>query len=181
MKKSLKKYDVTFQLVPPHVHHRNAAERSIQTWKTHFCSGLATCDPKHPLAKWDLLMPQAEITLNLLRSSRQYPKLSAYDCLNRTFNYLITPLSPLGTRIISHTTPSQRTNMAPHGIDGWYVGPSMDHYRCRKCYIPTTSRLWGILSIDWSPHTVPFPTVPSEEYLRQTADDMLIILQSPTE
>ena len=70
MNKAFKKYDVAFQLVPPHVHRRNADERAIQNWKNHFCFGLSTCDPKSPLVEWDLLMPQAEITLNLLRSSR---------------------------------------------------------------------------------------------------------------
>ena len=126
-------------------------------------------------------MPQAEITLNLLRYSHRYPKISAYNFLNRTFNYLSTPLSPPGTRIIANITLSQCTNMAPHGINGWYVGPSMDHYRCHKCYIPTTSRFWDVLNIDWFPHIVPFPTVTSDNYLRQTVDNMLSILQSPTE
>jgi hypothetical protein len=41
LNKAFKKYDVNFQRVPPHVHRRNAAERAIQTWKNHFCSGLA--------------------------------------------------------------------------------------------------------------------------------------------
>ena len=119
--------------------------------------------------------------MNLLRSSRRYPNLSAYDFLNRTFNYLSTPLSPTGTRILAHITPSQRTNTAPHGIDGWYVGPSMDHCRCHKCYIPTTSRCWDVLTIDWFPHTVPPPTVTSDTYLIQTADEILSIMKSPTE
>ena len=57
--------DVNFQRVPPHIHHRNAAERTIQTWKNHLCSGLATCDPKFPLTEWDLRTPQAGIALNL--------------------------------------------------------------------------------------------------------------------
>ena len=73
LKKAFAKYKMDFQRVPPHVHRRNAAERAIQTWKNHFCAGLATCDPKFPLTEWDLLMPQASITLNLLRSSRVSP------------------------------------------------------------------------------------------------------------
>ena len=101
MKTAFAKYDVAFQLVPPYVHRRNAAERAIQTWKNHFCSGLATCDPKFPLAEWDLLMPQADLTLNLLRSSRCYPQLSAHACLNQSFDLLSTPLAPPGTRIIA--------------------------------------------------------------------------------
>ena len=163
MKKAFSKYDVAFQLVPPHVHRRNDVERAIQTWKNHFCAGLATCNPKPPLAEWNLLMPQAEITLNLLRSSRGYQNLSAYNCLHCTFHYLSTPLCPPGTRIIAYITPSQHTNMAHHGIDGWYVGPSMDHYHYHKCYIPTTSRCWDVLTIDWFLHTVPFHTFTSDK------------------
>ena len=71
--------------------------------------------------------------------------------------------------------------MAPHRINGWYFGPSMDRYRCHKRYIPTTSRCWDVLTIDWFPHNVPFPTVTSDNYLIQTAVNMLSILQSPTE
>jgi hypothetical protein len=49
LKKAFQKYNVAFQRVPPHVHRQNAAERAIQTWKNHFCAGLATCGPKFPL------------------------------------------------------------------------------------------------------------------------------------
>jgi hypothetical protein len=177
LKKAFKKYDVNFQRVPPHSHRRNAAERAIQTWKNHFCSGLATCDPKFPLTEWDLLVPQAEITLNLLRSSRRQPNLSAYDCLHGTFDFNKSPLAPPGTRVVVHITPSQRHNMAPHGIDGWYVGPSIEHYRCHKCYIPSTFGIRDALTIDWFPSNVPFPKVSTDDYLRQTATDMLTLLQ----
>jgi hypothetical protein len=177
LKKAFKKYNVDFQRVPPHVHRRNSAERAIQTWKNHFCAGLATCDPKFPLTEWDLLMPQADITLNLLRSSRRQPKLSAYACLNGNFDFNKTPLAPPGTRVVVHVTPNQRANMAPHGVDGWYVGPSEEHYRCHKCYIPSSSGVRDALTVDWFPHTVPFPKVSTDDYLRQTANDMLTIIQ----
>jgi hypothetical protein len=42
LKKAFTKNNVAFQRVPPSVHRRNAAERAIQTWKNHFCAGLAT-------------------------------------------------------------------------------------------------------------------------------------------
>jgi hypothetical protein len=123
-------------------------------------------------------MPQADLTLNLLQSSRRYPKLSAHSLLNKAFNFLSTPLALPGTRAVAHTTPAQQANMAPHGVDGWYVGPSLDHYRCHKCYIPSTSQSWNVLIVDWFPHTVPFPNVNSDDYLRQTADGMLSNLRS---
>jgi hypothetical protein len=121
LKKAFKKHNVAFQLVPPHIHRASAPERAIQTWKNHFCSGLA---------EWDLLMPQADITLKLLRSSRRQPKLSACACLFRNFDFNETPLDPPGTRAAVHITPNQRTNMLPHGVDGWCVGPSEEHCHC---------------------------------------------------
>jgi hypothetical protein len=32
----LNQHDIQFQLAPPRMHHRNAAERAIQTFKNHF-------------------------------------------------------------------------------------------------------------------------------------------------
>jgi hypothetical protein len=61
---------IAYQLVPPHCHRRNAAERAIRTFKEHFVAGLSSVDPSFPMHLWDRLLPQAEITLNLLRTSR---------------------------------------------------------------------------------------------------------------
>jgi hypothetical protein len=68
-----------FQLVPPHMHRRNAAERAIRTWKNHFVAGLCSTDTRFPIHLWDRLLAQATITLNLLRPSRRNPKISAYN------------------------------------------------------------------------------------------------------
>jgi hypothetical protein len=35
---------IEFQLVPPQMHRRNAAERAIRTWKNHFVAGLCSAD-----------------------------------------------------------------------------------------------------------------------------------------
>ena len=47
------KNKIEFQLVPPHLHRANAAERAIRTWKNHFVSILCGLDPKFPLQLWD--------------------------------------------------------------------------------------------------------------------------------
>jgi hypothetical protein len=65
--------NVEYQLVPPHCHSRNAAERAIRTFKEHYVAGLSSVDPRFSLHFWDRLLPQAEITLNLLRTSRLHP------------------------------------------------------------------------------------------------------------
>jgi hypothetical protein len=53
------------------------AERAIRTFKEHFVAGLASFDPYFPLHLWDRLLQQAEMTFNLLRTSRQHTQLSA--------------------------------------------------------------------------------------------------------
>jgi hypothetical protein len=51
--------DVEYQLVPPHCHRRNAAERAIRTFKEHFVAGISYVDPTLPLNLWYRLLPQA--------------------------------------------------------------------------------------------------------------------------
>ena len=111
--------------MPPHIHQRNSAKRAIQTFKNHFIAGLASTDPNFPLSNWCRLIPQAELTLNVLRPSRLNPKLSAYAQLEVAFDFTRTPLAPPGTRAIVHEKPTQRRTWAPHGVDGWYIGPAM--------------------------------------------------------
>ena len=48
-KQALYKKGIKYQLVPPHIHRANAAERAIQTFTDHFSAGLASCNFKFPL------------------------------------------------------------------------------------------------------------------------------------
>ena len=145
--------------MPPHQHRRNAAERAIQTWKNHFISGLSSTDPTFPLNAWDYLLPQCDITLNLLRSSRRQPHLSAHACLFGNYDFNRTPLAVPGTRVVIHDTSDQRPTFAPHGTDGYYVGPSLEHYRCFKVFLPVTQSTRDSVTVEWFPSSVPFPKV----------------------
>ena len=49
LRATFSKKEVQFQLVSPHVHRRNAAERVIQTFKHYLISGLCTCDSRYQL------------------------------------------------------------------------------------------------------------------------------------
>ena len=49
LKEFNKKNNIEYQLVPPHAHRRNAAERAIRTWKNHFIAGLCSVDPTFPM------------------------------------------------------------------------------------------------------------------------------------
>jgi hypothetical protein len=54
--------NIAYQLVQPHCHRRNAAERAIRTFMEHFVAGLSSVDPSFPMHLWDRLLPKAEIT-----------------------------------------------------------------------------------------------------------------------
>ena len=108
LRKAFSKNKVAFQLVPPHMHRKNAAERAISMFKNHFLAGLASCDPSFPLVEWDRLIYQAVLTLNLLRPSRLNPQLSSYAYLFGNFDFNRCPLAPPGTKIVAHDRPENR-------------------------------------------------------------------------
>jgi hypothetical protein len=177
LKEAFQKYQIRFQRVPPKEHRVNAAERAIKTFKNHFISILCTVDAKFPLTEWDCLLPQATLTLNLLRSSRIHASLSAYASLFGNFDFNRTPLAPPGTKIVAHTSSEARTPYGEHGKVGWYIGPSLEHYRCWKCYFEDTMADRDVLKVDFFPQKIPFPTITRDDYLKQTAEDMLHLLQ----
>jgi hypothetical protein len=109
---------INFQLVPPGLHQRNAAERAIRTFKNHFIAGLCTTAADFPLTLWDQILPQALMTLNLLRTSRINPRLPAWSQVHGIFDFNRTPLAPPGTRVLGHEKPSLRGTWSPHAVDG---------------------------------------------------------------
>ena len=111
-------WDIHFQLVPPHIHHRNADKRAIGTFNTHFLSILAGVAEDFPKHCWDLLLPQAELTLNLLCQSQVQPMISAYGCMHGPFDYNATPLGPLGCAVIIHKKNAQRHTWDFRGHEG---------------------------------------------------------------
>ena len=47
---NLNNMGITYQLVPPRCHRRNATERAIQSYKNHMISALCTIDPRFSMA-----------------------------------------------------------------------------------------------------------------------------------
>ena len=64
--------------------------------------------------------------------------LSAYTHIFGNFCFLRTPLAPPGTQIVIHNIPNYRESWEPHGEDGWYIRPSIEHYLFHNTYIPNT-------------------------------------------
>jgi hypothetical protein len=165
--------------VPPHCHRRNAAERAIRTFKEHFVAGLSSVDPAFPLHLWDRLLPQAEITLNLLRISRLHPQLSAAAHFRGLADYNKTAFAPPGCKIIAHEKPGKRRTWTPHGQHGYSLGPAMHHYRCQNVYISSMASERIVDTIEFFPHNYKIPQLSSTDRLIMAAKDMTDALQNP--
>jgi hypothetical protein len=95
IKKFLTKNECKHQLVEPHNHQVNAAERVIQTFKDAFIAALTTADSNFLLQLWDEITPQVQDMLNMMRASRVDPTISAYEDLNGPYDWNRYPLAPL--------------------------------------------------------------------------------------
>jgi hypothetical protein len=159
----INQHDIQFQLAPSHMHRRNAAERAIQTFKNHFIAGLCSVDPNFPLRLWDRILPQATITLNLLRQSSLNPMVSAHAQLYGHYDFNQAPMAPPGTRVVAHEKPQQRAIWDPHGVDGWYLGPAPDHYRCYRVYINKTKADRIVDTVEFFPANVTMSRTASKD------------------
>ncbi len=126
------------QLVEPHNHRMIAAERTIQTFKDAFINALTTTDSDFPLQLWDKTIPQVQGTLNLMQASRknQLSLLMKHSKVHMIGSNM--PLSRWVAKAVIYKDGNTRGSWALQGIDGWYLGSSMDHYRCDLYYIPKT-------------------------------------------
>jgi hypothetical protein len=132
------KYNMTHELVPPGCHRHNTAEVAIRNFNAHFLGILAGVADDFPMQLWDKLLPQAEITINLLQQSNTTPTISAYAHLNGPFNYNNMPHAPMGCNVQVHKKYDSRGARAFHSVDGWYLNTSPEHYCTHKCHIKNT-------------------------------------------
>jgi hypothetical protein len=79
-------FNLKYQLVHPHIHQRNVAARAIWKFKNHFFAGLCSAADNFLLRLWDKVLPQAELTINLLQASCVDPTISAYKAINGPFD-----------------------------------------------------------------------------------------------
>ena len=135
LKNFMRQVNENFHLVPPHIHRRSSAERAIQIFKDYFISSLSSTHKEFLLHLWFRLLPHAILVLNLIRQSHMNPKLSGYAQLHGEFNYNATPLALPGIQVIIYEKPTVRGTWVSHGVKGWYLGPSLNHYWCHHVYV----------------------------------------------
>ena len=87
---------------------------------------------------------------------------------------------PPGTKALLFEPPDQRPSWGPHGIDAWYIGPTMEHYRCFKFYLPETNATRIGATAKFFPHHCKMPKLSSEDAATAAANDLIAALQKPS-
>ena len=118
------------------------------------------------------------ININLLQSSRTNLSLSAHTSINGNFDFNATPISPPGTKFLVYKAASKRTSLSTHAVDGWYIVPSLNHYPCYHCYIPTTESTRHADTVEFFQKPFNFPKVTNSAYLRQAAEYIISIISN---
>ena len=153
----LTKLEMKYQLVEPHSHHTNAADRAIRTFKNQFITGLCTTDKHFPLQSWDRLLPQAKLTLKLLQQLRLNPIFFSEAQLNGNVDLNATPLPPPGTKAVVFDDPQTRRTWDTHGTDAWYIGHAPEHYSCYQFFCPLTKGTRIGQNTEFFPHHCHIP------------------------
>ena len=170
-KKEIRK-NCTIQLVPPDNHRRNLAERAIQTFKNHFKAIIAGVDDSFPMSLWDRLLPQAVLTLNLLRQANAVPTISAYQYVHGNFDYNKTPLAPMGCKVQIHESKERRGTWAPNSTDGWYLQTSLEHYRCYVIYVKQTKNERISDTVYFKTKYITQPTLTDADVITKALNDL---------
>ena len=139
---AIKEKELKYEIVPMSNHGRNPAKRAIQAFKAHFISIINGLIKDFPEGEWDVLIPQVNMTLNMLRLCGVNEAHLAYSYIYSAFHFNTHPLTPLGCRALVHKysikNGGRRGGWGNKGKIGYYIGPAMNLYRVWRFYNPVS-------------------------------------------
>jgi hypothetical protein len=80
-------------------------------------------------------------------------------------------------KVLVHERTSDRGSFDAHVISGWYLGPSLHHYRCYRIWIPDTNSVRISDNVSWQPHRTPLPTATQNDLIIASANDLAAALK----
>ncbi len=113
-------HNMTLKLVPPGCHHRNTAEVAICNFKAHFLNILSGAANNFPPNLWDQLLPQANITINLLRQSNATPHRASICTHEQAVGFQQNAIGPMGCNVQVHGKTNKKGYMG-FPLSRWVV------------------------------------------------------------
>ena len=101
--------------------------------------------------------------------------------LEGNFDFINTPLAPPGTKVIIHEKPGQQKYWEPHGLEGWYLGPDMEHYRCHTLYVNKTRAENIADTIEFSPKHNKIPVISNKKAANNEALGLIEAISDPSQ
>ncbi|KAL7479611.1 hypothetical protein ACHAW6_005338 [Cyclotella cf. meneghiniana] len=179
LKIAIRSNGCTVELTPPDVHQCKNAEHAIQTFKSHFIAILSGVENSFPINKWDSLLPQAILTLNLLCNANIAPKISAYTYHHGPFNYNRMPLAPIGCAVQFHVKLGHQHTWGEHSTDGWYIGASPEHYRTHCIFFKATRSLCLSDTVFFKHKYITQPMVTPADAIVKAFHDLMATSKAP--
>ena len=77
------------------------------------------------------------------------------------FYFKNIPLAPPETKVVLHENPNRRRTWGHHRVKVWYIGPTVEHYRCYKVYI--YNKTWERIAdtVELFPENTTMPVISS--------------------
>jgi hypothetical protein len=112
----------------------------------------------------------------MLRPSHLNPTMSAYKALHGPYDWDHFPLATPGCTAVIYKAPETQGLWASHGTNTWYVGPSLNHYRCNHYFIPETCayRISGLAEL--FPQHCQVPFLLWNGHLQEVIDELVTTL-----
>jgi len=171
---------INMELVPPGCHRRNAAEVAIRNFKALFLSVLDGVANNFPPSLWDRLLPQTEITINLIRQFNATPDVSAYAHLSGLFDYNKMPLAPMGCEAQVNEKTDKLGTWSYHSVDRRYLFTSPVHYRTHNRHIKHTKIERLSNTVQFQHKRITNPTITHADKAMHALADCVKALQGMT-
>jgi hypothetical protein len=115
-----------------------------------------------------------------MRASRTNPNMLAYEAIHGPYNWNRFPLAPLGCKAIIYESHEAQGSWGTWDTDAWYLGPSLDHYRCNQYFVPKTQayRISGFAELFPQHCQVPYMT--AKDQLKAVTKEMITTLTKLT-
>eukprot|EP00536_Pseudo-nitzschia_multiseries_P001232 jgi/Psemu1/2825/gm1.2825_g len=158
---------------------RTCYEELKEQGMDHFVSILFRVNKDCCADQWGLLVPQVIMTLNFLLSSRINGDILVYNQVKGAFNFMKTPLAPLGCKVIVYNQVHSRGAWEEQGNEGFYIGPAMKHYRNYRCPVKTTGAVRVSNTVELLSKHCEMPITSSTDKLTMILLDLKDTMQKP--
>jgi hypothetical protein len=100
------------------------------------------------------------------------PAIFAYKAFNGPYDWNRYHLTSLGCKAVIYEDGNTHGSWVSRGINGWYLGPLLNHYRCYVYYVPETRAYHISGSTKLLPQHCQLPTLTPHQHLRELTDEL---------